>query len=85
MNVTARTKQSRQYAIYLDCFVVTPRKSRFDDAKRVNDVMCFKMNYSFGPAATRALPAAFVVNFSKFLMKREERSLAFSSQAFLSA
>ena len=41
--------------------------------------------YSLGPAATSALPASFVVNFSKFLMKREERSLAFSSQAFLSA
>ena len=42
-------------------------------------------NQSFGPAATKALPAAFVVNFSKFLMKRDERSLAFSSHAFLSA
>ena len=42
-------------------------------------------NHNFGPAATKALPASFVVNFSKFLMKREERSLAFSSQAFLSA
>ena len=43
------------------------------------------IDYSFGPAATKALPASFVVNFSKFLMKREERSLAFSSQTFLSA
>ena len=43
------------------------------------------IDYIFGPAATKALPASFVVNFSKFLMKREERSLAFSSQTFLSA
>ena len=43
------------------------------------------IDYNFGPAATKALPASFVVNFSKFLMKREERSLAFSSQTFLSA
>ncbi len=32
--------------------------------------------YSFGPAATRALPAALPVNFSKFLIKRLAKSSA---------
>lgn len=41
-------------------------------------------NHNFGPAATKALPAALLVNFSKFLMKREERSLALSSHDFFS-
>ena len=36
-------------------------------------------SYNFGPAATSALPVSFVVYFSKFLMKRPARSLAFSS------
>ena len=50
-----------------------------------NDAMRVKWIYSCGPAATKALPASLVVNFSKFLMKREERSLALSSQTLLSA
>ncbi len=28
------------------------------------------MNYNFGPAATKALPASLPVNLAKFLMKR---------------
>ena len=74
-------------------------KMRKDNAKRAAPIgaarlpiffLCFlwfpcEANHSFGPAATKALPASFVVNFSKFLMKREDRSLAFSSHAFLSA
>ena len=38
-------------------------------------------DYSFGPAATRALPASFPSYFTKFLMKRPARSLAFSSHS----
>ena len=41
--------------------------------------------YSWGPAATRALPSSLPVYFSKFLMKRADRSLAFSSQMEASA
>lgn len=47
-------------------------------------IMCQK-TYSLGPAGTRALPAALKVNFSKFLMKRAARSLAFSSHCAGSA
>ncbi len=36
--------------------------------------------YSWGPAATRALPSSLPVYLAKFLMKRADRSLAFSSQ-----
>lgn len=45
----------------------------------------FYQSYSFGPAATNALPASFVVYFSKFLIKRPARSFAFSSQTVGSA
>ena len=37
--------------------------------------------YSFGPAATRALPASLPSYLAKFLMKRPARSLAFSSHS----
>ena len=37
-------------------------------------------NYSWGPAATRALPSSLPVYLVKFLMKRADRSFAFSSQ-----
>ena len=37
--------------------------------------------YSFGPAATSALPASLPSYFLKFLMKRAARSLAFSSHS----
>ena len=40
---------------------------------------------SFGPASTRDLPSSLPVNFSKFLMKRPARSLAFSSHWLASA
>ena len=43
------------------------------------------LTYSWGPAATRALPSSLPVYFSKFLMKRADRSLAFSSQMEASA
>ena len=36
--------------------------------------------YSWGPAATRALPSSLPVYLVKFLMKRADRSFAFSSQ-----
>ena len=38
------------------------------------------VNYSWGPAATRALPSSLPVYLVKFLMKRADRSFAFSSQ-----
>ena len=41
--------------------------------------------YSWGPAATRALPSSLPVYLAKFLMKRADRSLAFSSQTPASA
>ena len=40
---------------------------------------------SFGPAATRALPASLVSYLAKFLMKRPARSFAFSSHTAGSA
>ena len=43
------------------------------------------LNYSWGPAATRALPSSLPVYLAKFLMKRSDRSLAFSSQMEASA
>ena len=43
------------------------------------------LNYSWGPAATRALPSSLPVYLVKFLMKRADRSLAFSSQTAGSA
>ena len=42
-------------------------------------------NYSWGPAATRALPSSLPVYLVKFLMKRADRSFAFSSQTEASA
>ena len=42
-------------------------------------------SYSFGPAATRALPASLLVYLSKFLMNLPARSLAFSSHSDASA
>ena len=42
-------------------------------------------DYSWGPAATRALPSSLPVYLAKFLMKRADRSLAFSSQTEASA
>ena len=42
-------------------------------------------SYSWGPAATRALPASLLSYLTKFLMKRPARSLAFSSQTAGSA
>jgi len=41
--------------------------------------------YSWGPAATRALPSSLPVYLVKFLMKRADRSFAFSSQMEASA
>ena len=41
--------------------------------------------YSWGPAATRALPSSLPVYFSKFLMKRADRSLALVSHSAASA
>ena len=41
--------------------------------------------YSCGPAATSALPASLPSYLAKFLIKREARSLAFSSQTEASA
>ncbi len=43
------------------------------------------LSYSWGPAATRALPASLLSYLTKFLMKRPARSLAFSSQTAGSA
>jgi len=42
-------------------------------------LQCLK-DYSWGPAATRALPSSLPVYLLKFLMKRPARSFAFSSQ-----
>ena len=39
------------------------------------------LDYSCGPAATRALPASLPSYLAKFLMKREAKSLAFSSHS----
>ena len=44
-----------------------------------------KKNHSWGPAATRALPASLPVYFTKFFTKRPARSLAFSSHWAASA
>jgi len=41
--------------------------------------LCDLCDYSLGPASTRALPSSLPVYFSKFLMNRADRSLAFSS------
>lgn len=41
-----------------------------------------KTDQIFGPEATKALPASFVVNFLKFSINCTARSLAFSSQIF---
>ena len=43
------------------------------------------LDYSCGPAATSALPASLVVYLTKFLMKREARSLALLSHSVGSA
>ena len=43
------------------------------------------LNYSWGPASTRALPSSLPVYLVKFLMKRAARSFAFSSQIAASA
>ena len=44
-------------------------------------ILSLLWNYSWGPAATRALPASLVVYLAKFLMKRAAKSLAFSSHS----
>ena len=54
--------------------------------RRTSDSRASRTTYqSFGPAATRLLPSSLPVNFTKFLMKRSARSLAFAShsEAFL--
>ena len=38
-----------------------------------------RLNYNFGPAETKALPASLPVNLAKFFWKRAAKSLAFSS------
>ena len=47
--------------------------------------MFYVMNYNFGPASTKALPASLPVNFAKFLMKRPAKSSAFLFHSAASA
>ena len=43
------------------------------------------LNYNCGPATTNALPASFPSYLAKFLIKRDAKSLAFSSHCAASA
>ena len=53
--------------------------------KTMEFVLLLPNPYSWGPAATRALPASLSSYLTKFLMKRLARSLAFSSHCAASA
>ncbi len=58
------------------------KKKRRDCSRLLYLSYCLiAFDYNFGPAATRALPAALPVYFSKFLMKRPAKSFALVSHS----
>ena len=70
---------------YAAILCVSQGKIPQSQRKRTAEGLCFLTrnepnNHSWGPAATRALPASLPVYLTKFLTKRADRSLAFSSQ-----
>ena len=57
-----------------------PKSYKWKGRDRSSFLLYLAFNYSWGPAATRALPSSLPVYLVKFLMKRADRSFAFSSQ-----